>query len=188
MAPPGGELIELSVLFVDVRGFTALSEQMPANEAVGQLNRFYNLSAETVFALEGTLDKMVGDQVMAFFGAPFRPEDHQKRAVEAALTIVAGMDAMLPDGNAFSVGGAVASGMMFMGNVGEGEVRDFTVIGDVVNTAARLQAEAMAGEVLVTEDTYQAMAPHTQDSPIRVLELRGKEAPVQVRVLRDLPV
>ena len=148
-------------------------------------NQCYSLSAETVFALDGTLDKMVGDQVMAFFGAPFRPEDHQKRAVEAALTIVRGMDAMFPDGNPLSVGGAVASGRMFMGNVGEGEVRDFTVIGDVVNTAARLQAEALAGEVLVTEDTYEALGPQIQDFPLRTLELRGKETPVPVRVLRN---
>jgi len=178
----------LSVLFVDVRGFTTLSEQMPAHEAVGMLNRFYSLAAETVFALDGTLDKMAGDQVMAFFGAPFRPEDHQKRAVEAALTIVSGMDAMLPDENSLTVGGAVASGMMFMGNVGEGEVRDFTVIGDVVNTAARLQGEALAGEVLVTEETYQAIALTAEDAPLRTLKLRGKEIPVPVRVLRSQSV
>ena len=178
-------MIELSVLFIDVRGFTALSERKSANEVVWLLNQFYSLSAETVFALDGTLDKMVGDQVMAFFGAPFRPEDHQKRAVEATLTIVRGMDAMFTDGNPLSVGGAVASGRMFMGNVGEGEARDFTVIGDVVNTAVRLQAEALAGEVLVTEDTYEALGPQIQDFPLRTLELRGKETPVPVRVLRN---
>ena len=92
---------------------------------------------------------------------------------------------MFPDGDSLSVGGAVASGKMFMGNVGEGEVRDFTVIGDVVNTAARLQAEALAGEVLVTEDTYEALGLQIQDSPLRTLELRGKETPVPVRVLRN---
>ena len=71
-----------------------------------------------------------------------------------------------------------------MGNVGEGEVRDFTVIGDVVNTAARLQGEAQPGEVLVTEDTYQAVAPRFQGATPRILHLKGKEGPVAVRVLR----
>ena len=175
------------MVFVDVRGFTALSEQLPPNEAVALLNRFYNLSARTVFDLDGTLDKMVGDQVMAFFGAPFRPEDHQKRAVQAALEIVAGMDAMLHSEKTLPVGGSVATGRVFMGNVGEGEVRDFTVIGDVVNTAARLQSEARPGEVLVTEDTYQAIAGQFQDAPTLTLALKGKVEPVAVRVLRKLP-
>ena len=172
---------------MDVRGFTTLSEQLPPNGAVAQLNRFYNLSARTGFDLDGTLDKMVGDQVMAFFGAPFRPEDHQQRAVQAALEIVSGMEAMLQSEKSLPVGGSVASGRVFMGNVGEGEVRDFTVIGDVVNTAARLQGEARPGEVLVTEDTYQAVAAPFQDAPPRTLKLKGKERPVPVRVLRKPP-
>ena len=72
------------MLFADVRGFTALSERLPPDELVILLNRFYSLAASTVFELDGTLDKMVGDQVMAFFGAPFCAEDHPQRAVQAA--------------------------------------------------------------------------------------------------------
>ena len=177
-------MVELSVMFVDVRGFTALSERLPPTEAVSLLNRFYNLAAQTVFGLDGTLDKMVGDQVMAFFGAPFRPEDHPARAVRAALDIVTGIEAMFQEEEHLHVGGSVATGKMFMGNVGEGEVRDFTVIGDVVNTAARLQGEALAGEVLITEDTYQQVASQFQDLPQRTLEIRGKERQVDVRVLQ----
>ena len=175
------------MIFVDVRGFTTLSEQLPPNEAVILLNRFYNLAARSVFALDGTLDKMVGDQVMAFFGSPFRPEDHPARAVRAALDIVAGMEASLPSENSLRAGASVASGLMFMGNVGEGEVRDFTVIGDVVNTAARLQGEALPGEVLITEDTYRTVAAQFPDAPQRTLALKGKEEPVAVRVLRERP-
>ncbi len=78
-------------MFVDVRGFTALSERIMPTEAVARLNPFYNLAASTVFGLDGTLDKMVGDQVMAFFGAPFRPRDHAYRAVKAAIEIVSGV-------------------------------------------------------------------------------------------------
>ena len=122
---------------------------------------------------------------MAFFGAPFRPEDHPARAVRAALDIGSGMEAMFQEKEQLHVGASVATGKMFMGNVGEGEVRDFTVIGDVVNTAARLQGEAQAGEVLITEVTYREVASQYPDLPQRTLELRGKQEQVDVRVLHS---
>ena len=130
----------MSVLFVDVRGFTGLSERLPPTELVARLNRFYKLATQVVVDLDGTLDKMVGDQVMAFFGAPFRAHDHPARAVRAALDIVSGIEVMAEGDDSIRVGGGVGTGQVLMGNVGDGEVRDFTVIGDVVNTAARLQA------------------------------------------------
>lgn len=172
------------MLFVDVRGFTALSERLPAGEVVARLNRFYDLAARVVFGLDGTLDKMVGDQVMAFFGAPYRVGDHPQRAVRAALEIVAGVETMAEGGDLLHVGGGVGTGEAFMGNVAQGEVRDFTVIGDVVNTTARLQGEAQAGEVLVMEETYRHVAPDFPDAPQRSLDLKGKAGPETVRVLR----
>jgi adenylate cyclase len=177
----------VSVLFVDVRGFTSLSERLHPTEVVARLNRFYNLAAQTVFRLDGTLDKLVGDQVMAFFGAPFCPDDHPQRAVRAALDIVAGVEAMAQGEDSLAVGGGVGTGEAFMGNVAEGEVRDFTVIGDVVNTAARLQGAAQTGEVLVLEETYRAVVTQFPDAPRRTLELRGKAAPVPAWVLRATP-
>ena len=172
------------MLFVDVRGFTSLSERLPSAEVVSQLNRFYHLAAQAVFDQDGTLDKMVGDQVMAFFGAPFRPDDHWERAVRAGLDIVAGVEAMAAGADSLHVGGGLGTGQAFVGNVGEGEVRDFTVIGDVVNTAARLQEVAEPGEVLLMEETYRTVAVQFPDAPQRTLELKGKAAPVAVRVLR----
>ena len=154
---------------------------------MARLNRFYDLAAKAVFELDGTLDKMVGDQVMAFFGAPYRFEDHRQRAVRAALTIVAAVERMAESGNLLRVGGGVGTGQAFLGNVAQGEVRDFTVIGDVVNTAARLQQEAQSGEVLVMEETYQAVAAEMPDAPRRTLELKGKGEPVAARVLRTGP-
>ena len=172
------------MVFVDVRGFTALSEKIQPATVVVRLNRFYNLAARTVFALDGTLDKMVGDQVMAFFGAPFRPEDHASRAVQAALEIVSRAQFPAEGIDGLPVGGGVATGEVFMGNVGEGEVRDFTVIGDTVNTAARLQALAGPGEVLVTDETYRAASVNISSSEERTLELKGKAAPVLAHLLR----
>ena len=170
-------------MFVDVRGFTALSERLSPTEVVARLNRFYKLAAGVVFDLDGTLDKMVGDEVMAFFGAPFRALDHPQRAVQAALGIVAGMQRIAEDSDSLRVGGGVGTGEAFMGNVAEGEVRDFTVIGDVVNTTARLQGAAGPGEILVMEETYRSVADRFPDAPQRILELKGKSAPVVVRVL-----
>ena len=176
-------MTKLSVLFVDVRGFTSLSERLPPTEMVLRLNRFYSLATEVVIEFDGTLDKMVGDEVMAFFGAPFRAQDHPERAVQAALDIVAGVEAMATGEDSLRVGCGVGTGEAMMGNVGNGEVRDFTVIGDVVNTAARLQGQAGPSEVVVTEETYRSVAAQFPDAPQRSLDLKGKAKPVVVRVL-----
>ena len=177
-------LATLSIMFVDVRGFTAISERTMPDEVVSRLKPFYSPAAREVFELDGTLDKMVGDQVMAFFGAPFNPGDHAARAVQAALNIVSGVERMAGGGDALPVGGGVATGEVYLGNVGEGEVRDFTVIGDVVNTAGRLQAAAGPGEVLVTENTYQAVSTQFTSSGRRTLELKGKDAPLAAYALQ----
>jgi adenylate cyclase len=177
-------MAQISVMFVDVRGFTALSEKFQPTTVVVRLNRFYAVAARSVFALDGTLDKMVGDEVMAFFGAPFRPEDHATRAVQAALEIVSRTQSPADGTEGLPVGGGVATGDVFMGNVGEREFRDFTVIGDTVNTAARLQSLAAPGEVLVTNDTYQSVSAKFSSDEERTLELKGKETPLLAHVLR----
>jgi adenylate cyclase len=177
-------LAQVSVEFVDVRGFTAMSEKIQPAELVAKLNRFYSMAARVVFELDGTLDKMVGDGVMAFFGAPFQPEDHAARAVQAALEIVSGTLSPSDGFEGLPVGGGVATGEAFVGNVGEGEVRDFTVISDTVNTAARLQASASSSEVLITAETFRAAAPIVRSSEVRMLELKGKAAPLPAHVLR----
>ncbi len=170
-------------MFVDVRGFTSLAERLPPTEVAARLNRFYDLAAKTVFSLDGTLDKMIGDQVMAFFGAPFRKEGHPQRGVRAALEIVSGMHEMAEGEDALEVGAGVGTGMALVGNVAEGEIADFTVIGDVVNTTARLQGAAAAGEVLVTEETYAWVVDQFPDAPAKDLTLKGKAEPVAARVL-----
>lgn len=161
-----------------------MSERLPPSELVERLNSFYDLATKAVFGLDGTLDKMVGDQVMAFFGAPYKLDDHAQRAVQAALAIVAGVEAMKKGSDSFSVGGGVGTGKVFMGNVAQGEVRDFTVIGDVMNTTARLQGAAAPGEILLLEDTYRSVAAQYPEASQRTLELRGKEGTQVVRVLR----
>jgi adenylate cyclase len=167
-------------MFVDVRGFTALSERLSPAEVAERLNRFYALATDAVFRRDGTLDKLVGDQVMAFFGAPIHEPDHARRAVETALEIV--RDVMAEE-TGLQVGAGVATGEAFVGNVGGAGVVDYTVLGDTVNTAARLQGAAAAGEILVTEESYAAVKEQFPNAPMRDLELKGKSGTVRARVI-----
>jgi adenylate cyclase len=170
------------VLFVDVRGFTALAERLPPAEVAERLNRFYALAAKAIFDYDGTLDKLVGDQVMAFFGAPLYAKDHPARAVQVAVKILEGTN-NLAQGDSLHVGAGIATGEAFVGNVGGGDVTDYTVIGDTVNVAARLQGAAAAGEVLMSEETYRQVAGGFPDLPPRDIELKGKSEPVRARAI-----
>lgn len=170
-------------MFADVRDFTALAEQLPPAEVARRLNRFYALATSSIFEYDGTLDKLVGDQAMAFFGAPLHAEDHAQRAVAAARRIVNGMKAASYGEAPLRVGAGIATGEAFVGNVGEGAIADYTVLGDTVNIAARLQAAAAPGEILVTEETYARIASEFPDALSRELELKGKSETVRARVI-----
>jgi class 3 adenylate cyclase len=170
-------------LFVDVRGFTSLAEQLPPAEVANRLNRFYSLASNTIFDYDGTLDKLVGDQVMAFFGAPLYTKDHPERAVQAALKIINGMSG-LAQVEDLHLGAGIATGEAFVGNVGEGAVTDYTVLGDTVNVAARLQGAAASGEILVSEETYTHIESRFPNASRRDLELKGKSDRVQARVIK----
>jgi adenylate cyclase len=169
-------------LFVDVRGFTSLAEQLAPSEVASRLNHFYSLASKTIFDYDGTLDKLVGDQVMAFFGAPLYSKDHPERAVQAALQIISGMSG-LAEIEQLRVGAGIATGEAFVGNVGEGAVTDYTVLGDTVNVAARLQGAAASGELLLTEDAYAHVESRFPNASRRELELKGKSEPVRARVI-----
>lgn len=165
-----------------MRGFTSLAERLAPGEVAQRLNRFYALASKIIFAYDGTLDKLVGDQVMAFFGAPLDARDHPNRAVHAALEILRGISGFAP-GESFHVGAGIATGEAFVGNVGEGAMTDYTVLGDTVNVAARVQGAAASGEILVTAETYGFVESEFPDAPSRELDLKGKSAPVRVRVV-----
>jgi class 3 adenylate cyclase len=170
------------VLFVDVRGFTSLAERLPPTEVAHLLNRFYALASKAIFDYDGTLDKLVGDQVMAFFGAPLYAEDHPARAVQVAVRILKSINAFV-SADGLQVGAGIATGEAFVGNVGAGAVTDYTVLGDTVNVAARLQGAAAAGEILMSEETYRQVAGGFPDLPPRDIELKGKSEPVRARAI-----
>jgi adenylate cyclase len=160
-------------LFVDIRGFTALAERTGPAAIVGRLNAFYEVASRAIFRYDGTLDKLVGDQVMAFFGPPLNHEDHSRRAVMTALEIMRAV-AELTQEESLAVGMGINTGEAFVGNVGGADVTDYTVLGDTVNVAARLQAEAAPGEILISQETYDAVAPDFPQAARRDMLLKGK--------------
>jgi len=164
-------------MFVDIRGFTSLAEQMDPGQVAAQLNRFYDIASRAIFRYDGTLDKLVGDEVMAFFGAPLHADDHPKRALMTALKIMHEVKAVAAK-DKIGVGIGISTGEAFVGNVGGKDVTDYTVLGDTVNVAARLQGAAGAGEILLAQETYVQVKTEFPQAIRRELELKGKSEPV----------
>ena len=180
---PGGAEIDISVMFADVRGSTAIAEHMPTNEFSRLLARFYGAAAEAIDQRDGIVDKFVGDSAVALFIPGFAGEDHAADAIAAARRLLEqtgndGPDPWIP------VGVGVHSGLSFVGAVGEGDARDFTALGDTVNTAARLTDLAAAGEILITAEAAIASGLETTGLERRTLELRGREQSVDTWVTR----
>jgi len=173
MAPEGGVEMNVGVLFADVRGYTALSEDRSPTEVAALLNRFYEAAVE-VLCVNAIIDKLVGDQVMALYipRLLFEGEVGDQMVSDARAL----RDAAHPW---LDIGIGLDYGVASVGNVGSREVKDFTAIGDVVNTAARLQSVANAGEIVISTHVATAVdgaEPQTYD-------LKGKSAPVEALVL-----
>ena len=160
-------------MFVDIRGYTSLVEQMEPAAVAVRLNHFYEIATQAIFRHDGTLDKLVGDEVMAFFGAPLHWQDHSKRAVTAALEILRDVTA-LPEQDRLEIGIGISSGPAFVGNVGGKDFTDYTVLGDTVNVAARLQGAAAPSEILLAQETFDPVASQFPKATRRELELKGK--------------
>jgi adenylate cyclase len=161
------------VLFVDIRGFTTMAEDMNPSAVAARLNRFYDIASTAIFRYDGTLDKLVGDEVMAFFGAPLHSHDHPRRAVMSALEIMREVDAIAVQ-EKLDIGVGIATGVAFVGNVGSAGVTDYTVLGDTVNIAARLQSAAAPGEILIFQETYRQVKNDFPHASRRELDLKGK--------------
>jgi PAS domain S-box-containing protein len=185
----GGERHLVTVLFADIRGFTALAERMPAERLVVLLNGYLSLAARAILKYEGTLDKFLGDAAMGVFNAPLPQPDHALLAAKAAITLreeIAAYHESLPEGYrlGFSVG--INTGEVIVGNVGTPEVMNYTVIGDAVNLAKRLQEAAQPGQILLSSDTYRLIETSVQAKALTPLAVKGKSTPVQVYELIGL--
>lgn len=172
-----GDTRLVSVLFADLRGFTSFSEKHTPEEVFNVLNRYLSMAAEQILAQEGTIDKFMGDAVMAFWNAPDDQPDHAWRAVKAAWEIATRSSREEYPDLTFRVG--VATGYAMLGNVGMENLFNYTAIGDIVNCAERLQSLAAPGQVLISAATWQQIAPFVDAQPREVV-LRGRENPETV--------
>ena len=187
----GGESREVAVLFVDIRGFTPMSENLTPEQVVDILNSYLELTTNSIFNNGGTLDKFIGDATMAVFNAPFDLDDYVFKAVKTALDIVAGGDAIESKflekyGRSVGFGVGVNCGRAVVGNIGCSFRMDYTAIGDTVNTAARLEANAKRGQVLISEEVYEKVKDRVTVEPIGAIPLKGKSKSVFVYSLTGL--
>lgn len=179
----GGAEIECSFLFADIRGSTTIAEGMTATQFRGLLDRFYATASAVVFDHDGSVDKFVGDELVAMFFPLLSGNQHAARAVEAAMALLVATGHRDPAGPWVPLGAGVHRGPAWVGAVGDETHTELTALGDTVNTTARLASVAKAGEILVSSTTAEAAG---LDSGLerRVLELKGKELGTEVVVLR----
>lgn len=182
---PGGAEIELSLLFVDVRGSTQLAETMSAAEFSQVMNRFYAAATKELVRTDAFIDNLVGDEVIGFYIPGYAGRRHARKALIAAQRLGRAMGYGTPDGPWLPIGIGVHTGVAYVGTVRgtEGVVTDFTALGDNVNIAARLVAEAKPGEALISDAAYTSAGLNLKNLEHRQLELKGKTDPVSVHVL-----
>ena len=187
----GGENRDIAVLFVDIRGFTTMSEALEPEQVVEILNEYLTLTTKSIFDNSGTLDKFVGDATMAVFNSPFDLEDYEYKAVCAAMDIVRGGEAIEEKfqkrfGRSVGFGVGVNCGPAVVGNVGCEFRMDFTAIGDTVNTAARLEANAKKGQVLISDVLYERLKDRLEVEDVGEIPLKGKTKGVYVYEVKKI--
>ncbi|MBQ7359927.1 MAG: CHASE2 domain-containing protein [Lachnospiraceae bacterium] len=175
----GGENRDVAVLFVDIRGFTPLSESLEPEQVVDILNGYLELTTESIFRHGGTLDKFVGDATMAVFNAPFDTEDYEYRAILTAWDIVQGGNRIEKEyleryGKHVGFGVGVNCGPAVVGNIGCDFRMDYTAIGDTVNTAARLESNAPRGCIYISEALYERLKDRITVEEVGEIPLKGK--------------
>ena len=188
----GGKMFEIAVLFVDIRGFTTMSEALPPTTIVEILNRYLTLTTECIMRYHGTLDKYVGDCTMAFWNAPLPQEDPVYLACCAAMDMVEGSKALGEElmeryGRTVSFGVGVHVGPAVVGNIGAPQRMDYTAIGDTVNTSARLEANAPGGKVLISRVVADALGDRAKVTSLGdTIKLKGKAAGFECLTLDEL--
>lgn len=181
-APMGGVEMEIGVLFADVRGFTSLAEDMAPDDVALMLNRFY-AAASQVLTRSAIVDKMVGDEVMALYLPGLLVEHWEDHLVRDAVDLLRSVGYGTSEGPWLALGVGIDVGRAYVGNVGAGDVKDFTALGDVVNTTARLQSAAAAGQIIMSERLFGRLAHRPQNATPVSLELKGKNAAEAARVV-----
>jgi class 3 adenylate cyclase len=166
-----------TVLFADIRGFSGLSTRVSPEVLVDVLNHHITVAVKAILAEEGTLDKFLGDGVMAYFNAPLAQPDHVLRAVRAAWRLLEDAHLQLPEASRFRFWVGVSTGEVVVGNIGAPQQMTFTVIGDVVNVGRQLQKQARGGQILVTQQVYGLVQDYIQADMMGLVEFKGHSQP-----------
>jgi adenylate cyclase len=184
---PGGTELDVALLFADIRGSTPLAATMKAYEFSQLINRFYQVTTNIIFEHGGMVEKLVGDEVAAFFPPAFTEDKNFSRAaVRAGQAILAATGHNSPEGPWIPIGVGIHSGEAYVGAVGEpGRNIDIAVLGDNVNIAARLASQAETGEIVFSEDTRRMAGLDREGFEFRDLTLKGKENPVEAWIYRS---
>jgi adenylate cyclase len=177
--PAGGAEVDVAVLFADIRGSTALGQRGVAADFAALLNRFYVAATQTLLRHDAVIDKLIGDEIMAFFVRGISGPRYRRSAVLAGMDLLQAVGYGSEEGPWLELGVAVNAGVAYVGNVG-GAVLDFTALGDPVNVSARMQQHAAGGELLVAAGVADELMDR---APRRSLNLRGHDRPVEAFVL-----
>jgi len=183
----GGERREVTILFADIRGFSLISERLSAEEIVHLLNDFFTLMVEVIFKYEGTVDKFMGDGLMAIYGAPISHKDDALRTIKTAME----MKERLKEFNKtrpepIHIGIGITSGEVVIGNIGSEKRMEYTAIGIRVNLAARLQAISENDQILIDKDTYLKIANLVKVVKLEPIRIKGLESPVEIYEVNSL--
>ena len=181
----GGEKREVTVLFSDIRGFTSMSEKMEPEKVVSTLNSYFSLMIDIVFKNNGTLDKIIGDELMIVFGAPTSSKDDTERAVKTAIEMqdkikTFNKQRIIENEKPIKVGIGINKGLVVSGNIGSKELMDYTVIGDTVNLGARLCSAAGPDEIITSDSVWFETKKTFNYKKLKPIKVKGKRSEVQV--------
>ncbi|MGI0494057.1 adenylate/guanylate cyclase domain-containing protein [Alkalinema pantanalense CENA528] len=179
----------ISILFSDIRNFTSQCEELPPETIVNHLNEYFTHMVDVIFHHQGTVNKFVGDMIVALFGAPSFPENSEVRAIEAAIAMQRCIQShpVTWIREHFHTGIGISSGSVIVGNIGSPQHMDYTAIGDQVNTASRLQSLAKGGQILVSRSIYEATRDRFEFKEMGQLTVKGKRNAVDVmEVIYDI--
>lgn len=177
----GGKKVKAAILESDIRGFTSLSEGMDPADVVSMLNTYFSEMTEIVFETKGTLDKYIGDALLAAWGSPVPDEEASLNALRAAVQMQARLpEITFPQGGAFSIGIGLHYGDVLHGNLGSERIMQYTVIGDTVNTAARLCDKCAPGRILMSQKFIESLGREVPLKPLDPMQFKGKSEPMKV--------
>ncbi len=181
----GGAKKKISVLFCDIRGFTTLTEKEPVETIVSLLNEYFSAMSDVIFANHGTLDKFIGDAIMAIYGAPLELADGAYKCVKTAIEMRAKLALLNEKWKTekkpqIQVGYGINTGEAIVGNIGSERRMEYTAIGDMVNVAARVEGETEGNQIFVTEETFQELGNRVQVKKLNAAKLKGKTSKVQI--------